>query len=489
MSNQNKVAEKVFDGVASLLGLFCRVGVCGFKRVMCAEPWLSFWGFMFGCLYLTYHDRYLAWIYKFWPWLFHEGTLSFLVRIHWRLHFLFFVVFLGGVILILLGIFPYRQKRFYQKKLDVLGLSSGNGISPKILSVTKEEHKTKLLIDSLGIGKERYETKKGDFMASFGSFIESFRQGRSPRYIEIFLTSRLLPKSISFFAMEREFKKPYSFLVGESLGGSISATMDTLPHLLIAGSTGGGKSVFFKQALLGLLKSSENLQMYLLDLKGGLEMRDFKILPNIEVAKNEKQAVHLLERIRDEMRRRFAFLESKGHKEIIPQRDKMDKIILGIDEASELYTRVQRGNSKWILYARELTDELAKLSRAAGIHLIFATQKINKDTIDPKVQENIGGRLCFKTNTLENSLRALGNKMAFELMDIKGRGVWGKGSQFLEIQAPFISDENLKEELRDLAKEYQSKEKRFFGSMIKLSKDIKREKGDELSKQRKPTRS
>ena len=233
---------------------------------------------------------------------------------------------------------------------------------------------------------------------------------------------------------------------------------------------------------MGLLRSS-HLQMYLLDLKGGLEMRDFQVLPNVQVVKDEKQAVRLLERIRDEMKSRFAFLEFRGHKNIVPQRDKKDKIIVGIDEASELYTRVQRGNekSKWILRARELTDELAKLARAAGIHLIFATQKINKDTIDPKVQENVGGRMCFKTNTLENSLRALGNKMAYNLPDIKGRGVWNKGNEFLEIQGPFISDGDLKEELSAIVEEYQRKEKRFFGPMMNLTEAQSQETEDELS--------
>ena len=117
MSNQqNKVAEKVFDGALSLLGLLLRVGFCGFKRILGGDNWLPFWSFVLACLYLTYHYRYLTWVYKFWPWLFHEGYLSFLLKFGWRWHFLFFVLFLGATVLVLLGVFPYRQKRFYQKK-------------------------------------------------------------------------------------------------------------------------------------------------------------------------------------------------------------------------------------------------------------------------------------------------------------------------------------------------------------------------------------
>ena len=487
---QNHVPEKVFDAVCNLLGLFWRVGVCGLKRISPKSPkdsdfWFFFLCFLLGVFFITYKHKYLFWIYKFWPWLFHEGYLSFLARPSWELHFLLFFTFGGVFILILVGIGPYYERRSYQKKLDEVKLKSGFGTLPKVMSIAKDEYKTRILIDSKGVGKDRYEAKKGDLMASFGSMIESFKEGWSPRYIEILLTAKMLPKKISYFERMHHLEKPYSFLVGESLAGPIVVDMGKLPHLLIAGSTGGGKSVFFKQALLGLLHSSNHLQMYLLDLKGGLEVRDFQDLPNVRIAKNEAQAVHLLGKVRSEMKQRFQFLEQKGHKEISPERDKKDKIIVGIDEASELYTRVQRGNekSKWILQARELTDELAKLSRAAGIHLIFATQKINKDTIDPKVQENIGGRMCFKTNTLENSLRALGNKMAFELPDIKGRGIWGRGSQFAEIQAPFISDSALKEEIGDILEAYQNKRKSLFNPMMDSKKIKSSQEQDEISLQ------
>ena len=292
-----------------------------------------------------------------------------------------------------------------------------------------------------------YNKKKSSLSSAFNSIIESIEAGRSPQFVEILLTTKVLPSRVTLASTIGHLKKPYSIVIGESLKGVVTADISTLPHILIAGSTGGGKSVFFKQILLGLLHSSEHLQMYLLDLKGGVEMKEFADLPNVRVIKNELEAVQILTKVRDEMKRRFTILEKKGYKSIVSKRDHLDKIIVGIDEASELYTKVSAHNSKkkLILQARELTDELAKLARAAGIHLIFATQKINKDTMDPKVQENIGGRVCFRANTLENSMRAIGNKMAFELPDIKGRAIWATGNSFTEVQAPFISDEDCKE--------------------------------------------
>ena len=278
-------------------------------------------------------------------------------------------------------------------------MKSGQGTPPKVIAIKKPEpFKTRIFVRSKGLDVASYQAKKGALAASFNAIVESIKQGFSPQIVEISLTQKILPKKISFTSLMGHLTKPHSLIVGESLGGVVTLDISTLPHMLIAGSTGGGKSVFFKQALLGLLHSSQRLQMYLIDLKGGVEMKEFNRLPNVQVIKTEEEALDALTLIRTEMKRRFALLEKSGNKNIVPERDHLDKIIVGIDEASELYTKVSPQNRKHKLIAqtRELTDELAKLGRAAGIHLIFATQKINKDTMDPKVQENIGGRVCFR---------------------------------------------------------------------------------------------
>ncbi|WP_207748713.1 hypothetical protein, partial [Clostridioides difficile] len=65
--------------------------------------------------------------------------------------------------------------------------------------------------------------------------------------------------------------------------------------------------------------------------------------------------------------------------------------------------------------ARFLTEHIAKLSRAAAIHLILATQKVTKETVDTRIQENVSGRMCFKLNTTEGSVRMLGHGKAADL--------------------------------------------------------------------------
>ena len=480
MSQSNKdlekKLEKAFDAFWKLTVILFQVIGYGLKQVNLRSIEFKVYGLcLVGVAFgLTYRHRYVYWLEDL-----ASGTLthwisSFLRSHPWPLHYVIVFIWLVFVALIFMGLKPYWERKTFQKKLDEVNLKSGQGTSTKVIAIEKLDGlKTKLIIDSRGVGVDIYNKKKSSLSSAFNSIIESIEAGRSPQFVEILLTTKVLPSRVTLASTIGHLKKPYSIVIGESLKGVVTADISTLPHILIAGSTGGGKSVFFKQILLGLLHSSEYLQMYLLDLKGGVEMKEFADLPNVRVIKNELEAVQILTKVRDEMKRRFTILEKKGYKSIVSKRDHLDKIIVGIDEASELYTKVSAHNSKkkLILQARELTDELAKLARAAGIHLIFATQKINKDTMDPKVQENIGGRVCFRANTLENSMRAIGNKMAFELPDIKGRAIWATGNSFTEVQAPFISDEDVKKQISLLQNKYKGRKDLNFKPMIEVKRN------------------
>ena len=257
--------------------------------------------------------------------------------------------------------------------------------------------------------------------------------------------------------------RPYTFRVGEAREGLVEQDITKLPHMLIAGTTGGGKSMFFRQALLGLLESSSNIQMYLLDLKQGVEMNDFAKLPNVEVAKNEAEAVTVLENIVIEMKDRFNHLAKSGKKQIDCTRDKVDRIIVGIDEASVLFAKSagrSKSDNEMSARARELTHNIAKLGRAAGIHLVVATQKVTKETIDTHIQDNIEGRMIFRMHTPFGSQNVLNAADANKLPDIAGRGIWKCGPILTTVQAPFISEEEMEQRLKQIKGEFEVGDKK-----------------------------
>lgn len=397
---------------------------------------------------------------------FPDFFLRFLIAIPWEIHFYIGLIFLSSFWLIALGVNEHKTIQDYQKKIERTGIKGAEGAFLKVVAVNHpDDFKTTLVLKSVGIGLDKYQLKKADLESSFAQEIDLISIGPNPQIVILNLTKRKLPVMINFSDLEPSLVKPHSFIIGESMKGVLTRTIESLPHMLIAGTTGGGKSVFFKQMLLGLLKTTPHLQLYLLDLKRGVEMKDFAVLPNVQVAKNEAEAVKMLQSLKDEMERRFAYMEEKGYREIEPKRDKMDKIVIGIDEASVIYTKT-KSNNGLAQKAREITDDLAKLARATGIHLILATQKVSKETIDTKVQENIGGRICFKMNTMVNSVTVLGNKLAFELPDVRGRAIWASGNSFSEIQAPFMSDEQLKEEIELIAEEFKNKNRNLYGKML-----------------------
>lgn len=483
-SSTNKTAEKLFTAIGKLFGIYFSISYYGLKKIKLSslKLWFNLLFFLMVCFSLTYNYDFLVILNKILPFAVTQEVMTFLVKMPWLFYFTSFSLI--GLILSfpLYGFREFKKIKAYQKDFDFLSMRAGNGAAPKVIRVVEvDEFKTKVILKSEGIGVDRYTVRTNDLTAALGQIVEGIKPCRNPKLIEFSLTKKSLPKKVSFYEMEVSEAKPYSFTIGESLGGFLYQDISTLPHMLIAGTTGGGKSVFFKQTLVSLLKSSNNLQLYLLDLKKGVEMRPFEELPNVRVIKNANDAVTVLRNLRDEMDRRFTFMEKNKLKEIDPKRDKMDKIIIGVDEASVLYTKSKSNpaQNKVIDEARELTDEISKLSRAAGIHLILATQKVTKETIDTKVQENIGGRMCFKMNTLQGSMTVLGNKRALSLPEVKGRGIWAIGNKFIEVQAPFLSEDELDSELSFILSELNSKEKTFHGPMVSLTL-VKPEQGQDI---------
>ena len=363
--------------------------------------------------------------------------------------FFLFYGFFCFLYFLILGKYDPREK--INQLLEKIGLKNSKGEPPLFIRKNKlSSHKANYIFNSNGLSLEEFQSKKAKIEAIFQERIESIDQDKKLGFIKISFNKKPFPKKISYEKISKEKSlATESFYIGLSNKGVLSQNITDLPHLLIAGSTGSGKSVFFKQTLLSLLKSSPKIQMYLIDLKGGLEFRDFAILPNVKVIKTIREAVSFLTLIKNEMEDRFDYLEKFGKNKINILKDKKDRIVVGIDEASVLYNS-SRGSDDYelILKAKNLTEHIAKLSRASSIHLILATQKVTKETIDTRIQENISGRMCFKLNTLEGSMRALGDARASRLPSISGRGIWHLGHKFIEVQAPNLEPPNLKKRIR-----------------------------------------
>lgn len=341
--------------------------------------------------------------------------------------------------------------RPYQLKLNLMKLG-GEENRPQILSIKRDEDlRTLVKIRSVGVGVEKFQGRKGDLQAAFNQTVESvLADENAPQYIEITLSSFPLPKLLRFDECSERLTGEGQFLIGQSRQGVIVQKISELPHLLIAGTSGSGKSTFFKQAILGLMQSSPKAKFYLIDLKRGAEFRVFANVPGVKFAKTIQPALTLLREAKTELNARLDYLDAAGITKIDPEKDNFPRIIIAIDEASEILAIPHRNSpdKEDIIESRILVNDIAKLGRAAAVNLIVATQKVSKTIIDTSVQENMGGRLAFRMATLANSAQVLGNKDAREIPAIEGRARYQFGTKSLDIQGPFLTDEQLKYKLK-----------------------------------------
>jgi len=258
---QNSGSENIEKFVINLCkALWIVLTICshGVKKINYKS--IKFWLFYLGLLTLIFlvtinNCIYLKGFYYILPGIFKLSVVKFLLTFDPFKHFIFWGVFSTVLIHFIYGFKSYTLKRKCQNRLDELGLKNAKGVTPKIVKILElDEYKSKLIVLSSGVGLEKYVQKKNDLEMSLQRIVEGFKIANNKKYIEILVTTKQLTKLLKYSEVTEINTKPYSFIVGESLSKVITKSIRDLPHLLIAGTTGGGKSVFFKQMLLNLLK-------------------------------------------------------------------------------------------------------------------------------------------------------------------------------------------------------------------------------------------
>lgn len=209
-----------------------------------------------------------------------------------------------------------------------------------------------------------------------------------------------------------------------------------MPHLLVAGATGTGKSVFLNAMLTSLLYtySPEELRIVIVDPKQ-LEFVNFEGIPHLlfnKIITRAEEAAALLNYLVKEMENRYTLFANARVKKISQYNESIDSrttkklpyIIVLIDEFADLM--MQNPMAKKDM--DQSITRLAQLARAAGISLVFATQRPTTDVIDGTIKNNFPARLCFKTADYTNSQVVIGENGAEKLL--------GKGDLLYKTNGP-----------------------------------------------------
>lgn len=285
--------------------------------------------------------------------------------------------------------------------------------------------------------------------SSHGVRIEAPIPGRNLVGIEI-PNGKIATIGLKDIIASQEFtnnKAPLTFALGKDIAGAIKiCDLGSMPHLLVAGSTGSGKSVCLNVILLSLLYrlGPEDLKLILIDPKR-VEFVTYNYLPHMLIPKaiNEgQQALNALDWAIKEMTRRYDLFAEKHVRNFKEYNSlqtvydgvepKLPYIVIVIDEVADLMM-----NSK-----REMEDKikrLAQLARAAGMHLILATQRPSVDVITGTIKSNLPSRIAFAVTNYMDSKTILDQGGADKLLG-KGDMLYAPqdANEPVRIQCPFV---------------------------------------------------
>jgi len=261
----------------------------------------------------------------------------------------------------------------------------------------------------------------------------------------------------------KEFKaaSPLTVALGRDIPGRpIYCDLAKMPHLMIAGSTGSGKSVCINSILTSILvhSSPEEVRMILVDPKV-VELSVYNGVPHLimPVITDPKKAAGALNWAVIEMQRRYKLFEEgqvrdiKGFNEKYknnPEVEHLPLILIVIDELAELMMVAAKEVETYI-------SRLAALARAAGIHLLIATQRPSVDVITGVIKANIGSRIAFAVTSGVDSRTILDSYGAEKLLG-KGDMLYAPMSapQPLRGQGAFLKDEEVEAVVDYLKKQY-----------------------------------
>lgn len=229
----------------------------------------------------------------------------------------------------------------------------------------------------------------------------------------------------------------WSIPIGKTRKEWIYHDFDKAKHLIISGSTGYGKSVILKLIVTTLLtQQPENVELTLIDLKGGSAFHRFKDCRQVRYFEREPdKAVEVLKQTQKEMNKSFVDVVDKGFEDVKEAGIKKRHFIV-IDEAADL-----ADNKK----ATEIITDIARRGRSAGYYLVFCTQYPTAEVIPSQTKRNIISRLCYLVDTDIASRVVLDEGGASELPDIPGRGIYKCGPKRYILQSPIISNSKIKE--------------------------------------------
>ena len=241
---------------------------------------------------------------------------------------------------------------------------------------------------------------------------------------------------------KNEIKLPIA--LGKNISGiPIVGDLASMPHLLIAGTTGSGKSVCINTIILSLLyrHTPDKCKFILIDPKM-LELSTYEGIPHLlcPVITEAKKAASVLGWVVKEMESRYRLMTKEGVRNIDGYNTKhklpMPYIVVVVDEMSDLMLVAGKEIENYI-------QKLSQMARAAGIHIIMATQRPSVDVITGTIKANFPTRISFQVTSKIDSRTILGEQGAEQLLGKGDMLYMSSANRIVRIHAPFVSENEI----------------------------------------------
>ena len=343
----------------------------------------------------------------------------------------------GAAVLLALLLYPFGR-RAAKDQLQCIGLINHAGVPPDLLRKRRDKDNPRVTVWEFrnnSIPLQEWEKRQAAIETALGITIVklTYAKGKSRVLVYAVPAGDDLPEKL-------EWKDSYlsldSFVLtlGKSYTGPVTVNLAHIPHILLGGSTGSGKSVLLKLLLMQALR--KGAEVYIADFKGGV---DFPKVwhEKCRMCFAEEDLCNILDRLVEELERRKSVFKALGCPNIdayneIAERP-LQRLIFACDEVAEMLdkTGADSERKKLLSQIESKLSTIARQGRAFGIHLILATQRPDATIIPGQIRNNMDFRVCGRADSVLSQIILDSTGAAEQIpKDARGRFITGDGTVF-----------------------------------------------------------
>ena len=351
----------------------------------------------------------------------------------------------GAATLPVLLLYPFGR-RAAKDQLQCIGLVNHAGMPPDLLRKRRDKDNSRVTVwefRNQSIPLQEWEKKRLAIETALGITIVklTYAKGKSRVLVYAVPAGDDLPEVLkwkdSYLSLDS-----FVLVLGESYTGPVTVNLTHIPHILLGGSTGSGKSVLLKLLIMQALR--KGAEVYIADFKGGV---DFPKVwhEKCRMCFAEEDLCNILDRLVEELEHRKSAFKALGCPNIdayneIAERP-LQRLIFACDEVAEMLdkTGADSERKKLLSQIESMLSTIARQGRAFGIHLILAMQRPDATIIPGQIRNNMDSRVCGRADSVLSQI-ILDNTSAAEQIpkDARGRFITGDGTVF----QGYLFDEN-----------------------------------------------